>query len=206
MDNPPKLSKQLLEYRTGHTLAPEEMAYKLGVSPRTYYNYESGTLDDNVIKSKKVLRKLAENMQMPAMSEISYTKNKGVPVYAMEATAGDMNLSGDIGEPVEGYINLPNFRKCSAFLYVRGNSMYPKLQAGDLIGVQKIVDIEVIQFGQVYLIITTDNQRMIKIIFGEDDHSIILRSANKEFGDIKLKKAKVLQLFMVKGPIRDDWQ
>lgn len=131
----------------------------------------------------------------------------GVPVYDLEATAGNLELSQHIPELIKGYINLPNFRDCIAFLYVRGDSMYPKFKAGDLIGVAPVTDIEIIQYGQAYLLITKDNQRMLKYIRrGQDEEHLILRSESQNFDDIKIKKEKVLKLYMVKGPIRDDWQ
>ncbi len=131
----------------------------------------------------------------------------GTPIYDIEATAGNLELSGHIPETIKGYINMPSFRECIAFLYVRGDSMYPKLKAGDLIGVIPVDDIDIIQYGQVYLVITKDNQRMVKYVRkGKDNSMLVLRSENEKYDDIEVKRSKLEKLYMVKGPIRDDWQ
>lgn len=131
----------------------------------------------------------------------------GVPVYALEATAGNIEqVAQDIPEKIEGYISLASFRDCIAFLYVKGESMYPTFKSGDLVGVCP-VEPDIIQYGNPYLIVTKDNQRMIKFIrAGMDEEHLILRSKNKEFDDIPMKKERIVKLYRVKGPIRDDWQ
>jgi phage repressor protein C with HTH and peptisase S24 domain len=131
----------------------------------------------------------------------------GTPIYDIEATAGNLELSSHIPETIKGYINMPSFRECIAFLYVRGDSMYPKLKAGDLIGVIPVTDLNIIQYGQVYLVITKDNQRMVKYVRkGKNDNSLVLRSENEKYDDLELQRSKLEKLYMVKGPIRDDWQ
>lgn len=133
--------------------------------------------------------------------------NLGVPIYDIEATAGDLQFNGDMPETIQGHITLPNFRECVAFVYVRGDSMYSILKAGDLIGLIPVTDMDFIQYGNIYLIVTHDNQRMVKFIRkAEQEDHIILRSKNKEYDDILLKTDKIRKLFRVKGPIRDDWQ
>lgn len=134
-------------------------------------------------------------------------RTNGVPVYDIDATAGNMELGNDFPELIKGYINLPSFRDCIAFLNVRGDSMTPKLKAGDIIGVIPVQDMDIIQYGQTYLVVTKDNQRMIKYLRkGKDDSHLILKSENNHYDDINLEKKKIVKLFIVKGPIRDDWQ
>lgn len=137
----------------------------------------------------------------------TYSKASQIPVYDTEVTAGDFEFNGDMPERITGYISLPNFRECKAFVYVRGDSMYSDLKAGDLIGIIPVNDPDIIQYGNIYLIVTHDNQRMVKYIRrGVDDEHLVLRSKNKDYDDIHLHRSKVRRLFMVKGPIRDDWQ
>lgn len=50
------------------------------------------------------------------------------------------------------------------------------------------------------------NQRMIKSIRKGKDNHLVLRSENPNYDDIELHRTKIRKLYMVKGPIRDDWQ
>lgn len=133
---------------------------------------------------------------------------EGTPVYDIDATAGgNLDFSNQLPETIKGYINLPNFKKCIAFITVRGDSMYPKFRAGDLIGIEPLEDMDIIQWGQVYVVLTMDNQRVLKYVRkGKDENHFILKSENPNYDDMLLNKTKVRKLFMAKGPVRDDWQ
>ncbi len=41
---------------------------------------------------------------------------------------------------------------------------------------------------------------------GKDNSMLVLRSENEKYDDIEVKLSKLEKLYMVKGPIRDDWQ
>ena len=130
-----------------------------------------------------------------------------MPVYNTDFTAGDVTQFGDEPEKVIGRIDLNLFRKCIAFVYIKGSSMYPDFVAGDLIGIEPLPDIEIIEFGQPYAIITKSNQRLIKIIRrGLEPNMLILKSVNSDYDPIDLPKDKILKLFKVHGPVRDQWQ
>lgn len=135
-------------------------------------------------------------------------KESRVPVYDIDASAGNgLDFSNHLPEKIKGYISLPNFARCIAFIMVRGDSMYPKFKAGDLIGLEPVTDLDIIQWGHAYIIITHDNQRMLKFVRkGKDENSLILKSENELYDDIILPKKKIIKLFMAKGPVRDDWQ
>lgn len=134
--------------------------------------------------------------------------NNGIPVYDIDATAGGgLDFSNQLPETIKGYINLPNFKNCIAFIMVKGDSMYPRFKAGDLIGLEPLLDMDIIQWGQTYVVLTKDNQRLLKYVRkGKDEKHLILRSENPKYDDMDLHKSKVQKLFMAKGPVRDDWQ
>ncbi len=194
-------------------LTQDEISGHLGMSRQNLnHHMRKDILDEGfvrLIKERLGFISLENGFSNEMLEKVikAVKSKKGTPVYAVEATAGNMELNGSLPEVVEGYINLPSFKDCFAFLYVRGDSMYPKFKAGDLIGLAKLRDIDIIQYGQVFLVITKDDQRMIKYVRkGKDDNHLVLRSENKEYDDISLDKKKVSKMFMVKGPIRDDWQ
>jgi SOS-response transcriptional repressor LexA len=132
----------------------------------------------------------------------------GIPVYDIDVTAGgNLDFSNQLPETIKGYINLPNFKNCIAFIVVKGDSMYPRFRAGDYIGIEPLLDMDIIQWGQPYVVLTTDNQRVLKYLrHGKDDLHITLKSENPNYDEMHLKKNKIRKIFMAKGPVRDDWQ
>jgi len=198
------VGEQLRAYRKANDLSQERMAAIIGVPRSRYQKWEDGVAQpkyEDQLKIDKILSGIVEE------SKALYLTNSGSPIYDTEVTAGEFDFNGDMPERIIGYISLPNFKACKAFVYVRGDSMYGELKAGDLIGIIPVTDTDIIQYGNIYLIVTNDDQRMVKYIRrGQDDNHLILRSKNKNYDDIHLHRSKVRRLFMVKGPIRDEWQ
>ena len=132
---------------------------------------------------------------------------KPVPIYNVLATAGEVSQLDDFPELIVGYIDLPNYKKCVAFVKVSGDSMYPVYKAGDLIGLETQESMEIIQYGQAFLIITNDGQKLLKYVRrGSTKAEVVLRSENPKYDDIDVKLEFIIRLFRVHGPIRDDWQ
>jgi hypothetical protein len=137
-------------------------------------------------------------------NKTSTIQNKGIPVYDIDFTAGDVTQFSDFQELVIGYINFSGFRNCIAFEKVKGNSMFPTFTAGDLVGLEPQENINIIEYGQPFAIVTTGKQSLIKIIRkGKDNDNLILRSNNKDFDDIDIHKKEILRLYKAHGPIRD---
>ena len=76
-----------------------------------------------------------------------------VSLYDIEAAANLKSLYDNRHENIIGQIAIPNIPKCDGAVYVRGDSMYPRLKSGDII-VFKFVPNEIssIFYGEMYLI------------------------------------------------------
>jgi phage repressor protein C with HTH and peptisase S24 domain len=131
---------------------------------------------------------------------------KGVPVYDVDFAAGDKLVFNETQQNIVGYIDFEGFRRCVGFVKVKGNSMFPDFTAGDIIGLEPLLNFEIIEYGQPHAIVMSSGQRLFKIIRkGVDDDNLILRSANSRYDDINIHKSKIASLFMVHGPVRDSW-
>lgn len=137
-----------------------------------------------------------------------YTKkdkiSKGVPVYDIDFTAGNISKFEEFQERIIGHVDLNGFRKCIAFVKVKGNSMFPTFTAGDIVGLEPMEDFSIIEYGQPFGIVTKSGQNMIKFIRkGEDENNLILRSSSKDHDDIPIHKKQIQKLFKAHGPIRN---
>lgn len=131
---------------------------------------------------------------------------EGVPYFNVnltEITVGTLNV---FQEPPEYYVNYRPFNDCDAYLPIYGDSMYPKFSNGEIIIVKEIKNMEIIQWGEAYLVVTDDisnNITTVKLLFEhQDPERILLRSLNPDYtGDTMLQRKAIKRLFLVKGKV-----
>lgn len=100
---------------------------------------------------------------------------ESVSLYDIEAAANLKSLYDNRHENIIGQIAIPNIPKCDGAVYVRGDSMYPRLKSGDII-VFKFVPNEMssIFYGEMYL---------ISMDLDGDDYLTVKYIARSEKGD-----------------------
>jgi phage repressor protein C with HTH and peptisase S24 domain len=132
--------------------------------------------------------------------------NGGVPfinINPSEISSGEFNL---LREKPEYYVNFRPFNDCDAYLPVYGDSMYPKYASGEIIAVREVVNKDIIQWGEAYLVIADEyanNITTVKLLFEHHSSSkIVLRASNPNYkGDTILDRSAIRRLFIVKGKI-----
>lgn len=134
--------------------------------------------------------------------------DSGVPYYENIDVAGSIvGMYNDYEKfPPTFFINYPHFNDCTAYLPVVGDSMYPKFASGEIIAVKRIFNLDMIQWGEPYMIVgngNTDNLRTIKLVFPhEEAEKLVLRASNPNFkGDTPIDKSDILEMYIVKGKI-----
>jgi len=132
---------------------------------------------------------------------ITGVSDNGTLVYDIDATCGD--LSRPIvftDEHIIGRVNLPNVSPNAVIIRANGDSMEPHIHDGDWIAVREVANLNVLYYGQVYLVITNE-YRLLKYLRRDEDEQnyIILRSDNKNYDDIRLPKADIRHLFIVEN-------
>lgn len=131
---------------------------------------------------------------------------EGVPfidVNPSVLSSGEFNL---LHEKAEYYVNFRPFNDCDAYLPVYGDSMYPNYASGEIIAVRELVNKDIIQWGEAYLVIANayaNNITTVKLLFEHSHESkIVLRAANPNYkGDTILDRNAIKRLFLVKGKI-----
>ena len=151
------------------------------------------------------------------LSNYEYSDNKplpeikshtGVPYFEnIDGTATIATSFSDYPETPTFYIDYEHFNDCDAYIQVVGDSMYPAYSSGEIIAVKRIMNFDVIQWGEVYFIITNGNANDMKTVkqlhWHEDLEKIVLRSSNPNYkGDTVVNKKDILFLYIVKGKIR----
>lgn len=129
-----------------------------------------------------------------------------VPLYELEAVAGLVPILDRQHQPID-YISIPDLPRCDGAVYVRGDSMYPLLKAGDIVIYKQIQDFHNIIWGEMYLIsFNYDGEeyitvKFIKRIEGQPD-MILLVSHNAHHAPKEVPISAIRALAMVKASIR----
>lgn len=75
-----------------------------------------------------------------------------IPVYNIEAAANLKTVFSNKDQNILGEITMPDIPRCDGAVYVRGDSMYPLLKSGDIVGYKEILDFSNVIFGEMYII------------------------------------------------------
>ncbi|MBQ9559747.1 MAG: LexA family transcriptional regulator [Bacteroidaceae bacterium] len=121
----------------------------------------------------------------------------GQPFYSrMPASAGQLDM-GDEDVTTER-IQIPGIR-VDAYFPVVGNSMDPTIQSGDIVGIRKLDSMDRIRPNDIYLIFTTDNERMLKRIKGVNasEATLTLYSDNPAYDPFQVLKEQVAAVYKV---------
>ena len=132
----------------------------------------------------------------------------GVPYFEdVESTGGIIIGKANGGNEVPTFfIDYEHFNDCTAYIQHVGDSMYPKYCAGEIIAVKRVYNLDIILWGEAYLVVTNSNAndlRTVKLVFQNEDKSkITLRSSNPNFkGDTEISKDDIISMFIIKGKI-----
>lgn len=130
----------------------------------------------------------------------------GVPFYNINLSETSTNNLMLMEDKPEYFVNYRPFNDCAAYLPVYGDSMYPRYASGDIIAVKEIKNLDVIQWGEAYMVIASEQANHLKGIKILHEHSntekIILRSSNPNFkGDTIINKKDIVSLYIIKGKI-----
>lgn len=135
-----------------------------------------------------------------------------VPVYDMRVIGGFDIVAVDSEPeiPVAEYVTMAGLKGCVG-LYVYGESMVPDYRPGDIIFVRKEPEIDFIEWGRPYMVITR-NERVLKCIYKSthDADLVRLTSINEDtkrngdrlYPDREIRKDDILYIYRVEAVFR----
>lgn len=196
-------------------LSNQEFAQKSGIDPSGLYKMLKGQQPISMKTYKKIadawglsLKWLTDGVGPQYVEQSQKTDgnqsempNKAKPFF------GDLPVSGgrviqypDIFQQLPtGFINLPQVQSVEAFFPVIGMSMRPTIEEGEIVGVCHIDGYETTNADRVYMIITNDDERMIKRIlkYDSDRKSLILGSDNPNYPNTELHVDLIVDVYKV---------
>lgn len=132
-----------------------------------------------------------------------------IPMYKSEAAAGFGLASFNVSDSdIEGYYKIKDFFNASFMLRVRGKSMEPLYNSGDIVAVRIVEDVRFVEWGKPYLIGTNSMGLLLKRLNPSDNEETVLAiSDNKDnFPPFEIPKDDINGLAQVLGVVRiDNW-
>ena len=93
------------------------------------------------------------------------TEGRGVPYYEdIEATCSLLSTYDDSPERPTFFIDYEHFNDCTAYLPVVGDSMVPQYCAGEIIAVKRVWNLDIIQWGEAYLVVTDSEANSLRTV------------------------------------------
>lgn len=132
--------------------------------------------------------------------------DRSVILYDVSAAANLKSIL-DEGAQVElGRIEIPNIPRCDGAIYVSGDSMYPILKSGDIVGFKFINSLDEIIYGEMYIVsfgLGSDNYLTVKYLNKSEEKGCIkLVSYNPRHDPMDLPASAINSLGIVKFSIR----
>ena len=132
--------------------------------------------------------------------------DRSVTLYDITAAANLKTLFTNKHQYALGKIRIPNISACDGAVYVNGDSMYPILKSGDIIGYKEINSFESVIYGEIYLVsFMIDGDEYLAVKYAnrsEKEGCIKLVSYNTHHEPMDIPFAAINAMAIVKFSIR----
>lgn len=190
-------AEKLKELRTKAGLTQEELAKKLNITRKTINSYENGSsIPDHLeIILNKILNHDDSNVTLGYIT--------GFYLPEVSASAGlESAIYNDELKKIP--VTIPGWEKDIIFINVFGDSMYPKFNSGEVIGV-KYVEFQFLNYGYPYVVVFNNGDVFIKIIQpGKDEEHLVLESVNAFYKPKEFHKSLIKSFYSIKGVIKKE--
>lgn len=190
-------AEKLKELRTKAGFTQEELAKKLNITRKTINSYENGSsIPDHL---EIILNKILNHDD----SSVTLGYITGFYLPEVSASAGlETSINNDELKKIP--VTIPGWEKDIIFINVFGDSMYPKFNSGEVIGV-KYVEFQYLNYGYPYVVVFNDGEVFIKIIQpGKDEEHLVLESVNAFYKPKEFHKSLIKSFYSIKGVIKKE--
>lgn len=150
----------------------------------------------------KMFRDHINNVCDPKKDNIACKDKNGIPLITANAMAG--MFTGDIQvleHECDRYV-VPLFRGADFLIPVKGSSMYPKYNSGDIVACKKLPIDTFFQWNKVYVLDTDQGPLIKRIQQGSDKDALLIVSDNEKYVPFELKRQNIYNIALVLGVIR----
>lgn len=200
-----------------------QFADTLGISKRDFYiniGVSRGTLESNTGITEDVVAKFIATypdintdwlitgrgaMFFSDEPVAIRTENprEGIPLIPISAMARCFTDDSQILEYECERFVVPTFKGAEFLISVKGSSMYPKYNSGDIVACKKLPLSDLFfQWNKVYVLDTNQGPLIKRIQKGSDENHILIVSDNEKYTPFELHISKIHAVAIVLGVIR----
>ena len=165
-------------------------------------NYNENYNEPNVKKTYAI--ELAEKPTNTGI-EANNLGNAGIPLIPIDAMAGFGTGAVQVMHYDTSKYIVPEFSELNVdfMIRVKGSSMVPKYNSGDLVACKKLVITDIFfQWNKVYVLDTEQGALIKRVKKGSRDNYILLISDNQNYDPFELHLSKIFAVALVVGVIR----
>lgn len=194
-----------------------ELARFLGVAPNTITNwYSRKTFDLDVIYTKCVdinidwlltgegsMLRHASKPDPEVVAHPAQGVGEGIPLIPISAMAGAFSGDQQVMEyECERYV-VPAFKGADFLISVKGSSMYPKYNSGDIVACKRLAMSDLFfQWNKVYVLDTDQGPLIKRVKPGSDKEHVTIVSDNERYEPFELSLDHIYNVALVIGVIR----
>lgn len=159
----------------------------------------------NMLKSENTYKTLEKNQPLTLSEPIKNeydTDYKPIPLIPVEAMAGYMAGDVQVMEFETKRFVVPTFKGADYLISVRGSSMYPKYNSGDIVACKHLPLDTFFQWNKVYVMDTLQGVLIKRVCKGSDEDHVLIVSDNKSYDSFELHRREIRSLAIVMGVIR----
>lgn len=127
---------------------------------------------------------------------------KGIPLIPVEAMAGFGVGEVQVMEYETQKFLIPTFKGSDYLISVRGSSMYPKYNSGDIVACKHLSLDTFFQWNKVYVLDTEQGVLIKRICKSQNEDFVTIVSDNKSYESFDLHKSGIRSIAIVTGVIR----
>ena len=179
--------EKFLELCASNNTKPTTVASALNISKGSVTNWKKG-----VSPQETTIFRIADYFGVPAdyfkeeqqtptiaseTQPLDRENMRMVPLYETVAAGFSAYASADVQDYMPVYLPNPAEYEWTLCIKVKGDSMYPKIEDGDIIQVRKQEDVDT---GSIAVVMVDDDDGLVKIVWKEAD-GIVLQSINPHY-------------------------
>lgn len=210
------ISERIKAVRKYFNLTQEQLAESAGITRQAIYSLEAGkskSISKHVAKYLADKLNISENWLVSGEGDMLniYHVNEPTPEYKgtqkpfipFPVQAGHISR---IAAPIDlesKLVYIEEFQDCDFVVPVEGDSMFDTFRHGDRIAIKRVNWEHLIRWGEPYVVITKDHERLLKRVLPHDNKTlIILRSDNhSKYPNIEIEKSYIDSMWLVKGKV-----
>ena len=201
---------RLLKFSTGHLgLSQNSFEDKCGIAHGTLGSIKvKGPSVDVLAKISSAYPQLNLNWLVSGRGQMLRDEADEnavrLPLIPVEAFAGH-GMPAFADERVEDFYTVSEFQNSDFLIRVKGDSMVPRFNGGDIVACKKVKDIYFLQWNRAYVIYTDSQGVMIKRVCpSEREGYIKCVSDNPRYAPFDVPMTDIVQIALVNGAITLD--